>query len=760
MTLIDGILEALCRGGPAPGNRYRLKPSNATCFNLQVCEMLSLEQIQGKDAVGGLILESKDPSFSDAAYLQRAFLEVLVDSCPKYLSFPLEDQLCVLIHAKTWPRESFVKYTKYVTAYPMARFLRNEKPAKPPGFPGNPLFVGRTKRLLKSRLCSVSDRNARLALGLLQGVKRGCAPVSEELVCETMKKHRNALTAPPRGEPVPETSEDKFYTIFDGLVSKERLYEASCSASYESKKSDGGARDFIRDPLETDLVAMYEARPGEVRKVEGKIAPTFDELLTMAEESPTDVMVAAVLEPLKVRLVSKGNSHRYWLSRFYQKDMWKHLQRFPQFSLTGKPVETLDLEKLLTREKALGLEPDFWVSGDYSAATDSLDIRWTKAAFERALANNLMSERVRDVLRSVLYEQELHYPKKYGIDPATQTTGQLMGSTLSFPILCVVNIVAYWEALEEFLGREVSLEELPVLVNGDDILFRATKDFYVIWRKWIAKVGFELSLGKNYTHPKYLTVNSQLFSFKEGKFTHLGYLRAGLLTGQSRITGREKFRSAPIWDYYNKVVEGAVDPERASKRFLHYHKVKIAEYTLNGTYNLGLPFNRGGLGFKFPSPPRVTFFQRKYARFMEKKLMEDPASVRKIALVTDRKVKRPTYYHHEKLVLQPVMGPYEKNIVEREERLVSLPVLSLDVETERPEMKISLPRKSALSEFRKTKNGNMGERIWDFPYVVMEKKPQPHDVEEWHFIPDFDPENYYLRGHWLDAKPEYWESNQ
>ena len=60
--------------------------------------------------------------------------------------------------------------------------------------------------------------------------------------------------------------------------------------------------------------------------------------------------------------------------------------------------------------------------------------------------------------------------------------GQLMGSPLSFPILCTINFVAYKTALRRYVkakgGDWTKCSNLPVRVNGDDILFKANLDFY------------------------------------------------------------------------------------------------------------------------------------------------------------------------------------------------------------------------------------------------------------------------------------------
>jgi hypothetical protein len=328
------------------------------------------------------------------------------------------------------------------------------------------------------------------------------------------------------------------------------------------------------------------------------------------------------------------------------------------------------------------------------------------------------------VLRSVLYEQRIHYPAKYGLEPIDQTTGQLMGSTLSFPILCTVNIVAYWRALEKYLNREVELRDLPVLVNGDDILFRSDKALYDLWLKQIKDVGFELSLGKNYVHDTFFTINSELYSYKGKNLHKLGFLNAGLLTGQSKITGRESAKLTPIWDYYNETVHDAVDPIRTHRRFMHYHRQAISKLTLKGQYNLFLPFERGGLGFK-PIPGfkfRVTSFQRRFAQYLHNRFIDDPLVINKIALVSEKKTSRFILYHKPQIVIGHKCGPQLKNIVSVREKEVDTPALALEgAEPERIEMKVRLPKAKTIRDFRRGTFRRMGGDVHSFPWTPLEQ---------------------------------------
>jgi hypothetical protein len=737
LAVLDGIIGALTRGGPGREVEIVVDKKSPT----------SLSLVKYGSILGAISTSNgwKIPGESayEALYLARATYEVLMDSIPRFGILPMEDQLSLFVRLKEWPRRKFVTYAKYMTAWPMARYLKNPLPVRPEGFTGSALvFGGKVRRILKNRLISMNDKNTRLWGGYLQGIKRGAAPVSPDFVKEAMLKHRAALGSPSKATAESLLEFEPYFARFFRKFrpSKARLFEASTSASFESKRSAGGARAYIREHLGADdsLLHMVETQPGKVEEVRGLAMPDFSEVLSDAKSSPTDVMVSAVLEPLKVRLITKGNSLRYWVSRFYQKELWGYLQKFPQFSLTGRPLHTNDFRDLRTREDALSLKFEKWVSGDYSAATDNLDIAFTRQAFEESLkkASHYSSDTL-DVLRSVLYEQTIHYPDAMNddgsLDPLSQKTGQLMGSTLSFPILCAVNLVCYWKSLEEYLGHSVKLEQLPVLVNGDDILFRSDDRFYDIWLRNISHVGFTLSLGKNYVHPQILSINSQIFRYKgPDGYVPLGYFNTGLLTGQSKVTGREQARMAPVWALHNEVVAGAVNPSRAHRRFVHYHRTAIEKYTQLGpktTFNLFLPFQRGGLGFDMVPglKPNITSFQRRFSSYLMSEINsqldagKDPSATQ-LGLITKKPATGILSLHHvPTLRLDPIVGPLESSVVDYTPRVYTPPALSQAMDPERPELTVKLPKKSTMDRFRKGSFARMSTKeIYSWPYRLTE----------------------------------------
>jgi len=160
--------------------------------------------------------------------------------------------------------------------------------------------------------------------------------------------------------------------------------------------------------------------------------------------------VSAVLEPLKVRTVTKGRAQAYNAVHGIQKWMHSSLRQHRIFQLIGHTVD----EDIIKQQLALRKPGELLISGDYSAATDNLKIEVTKTIFEvilRRLCEDLdWSEealRLTVLARKVLYEHIISYPGSSGLEEVEQGTGQLMGSVLSFPILCIANCICCWISL-------------------------------------------------------------------------------------------------------------------------------------------------------------------------------------------------------------------------------------------------------------------------------------------------------------------------
>lgn len=605
-------------------------------------------------------------------------------------------------------------------------------------------FAGSLRAKMKNLVASrTTSRPANVfCTGMLQGAKRGCAPVPELFQLEACVKHKKSLSQIIPFD-FPEEFEEKFEQVFfkdstdsqtwrneEGVWRKKleprsferRLRNPKSHASFGSVRSDGGrcgeihrvlrdradgeelvcpspvpclperedtgwedfrymCREVLRIKLgdkelsgtstskkqhknsgwRTEdmtkrlgglpLLDMVELHPGNVYTRYALPILSYKQVLNFVQDivpegRPLEAAVACCLEPLKCRVITKGEGFPYWLSQTFQREARDILRETPAFCLTKETVNTSHIWALDRATRALGLDFDQWVSGDYKAATDGLSLGVNQCCL-RVLLKALGATRAETLIcQKVLGAHKISYPDKLcalvagtadQLDDFMMTNGQLMGSLLSFPVLCAINLVAYWLALEEYSGRKFSLDELPVLVNGDDILFRANTEFYAVWQTWITRAGFTLSDGKNYISPNYLTVNSKSWMYKpvKGKepiIEEIGYLNCGLLLAEAegpvRPGIREETACKPFIAKMQEALDGCNNPGRTFNRLKHHYKKKIEietaqrtetrcrwvwnsqktqwdkiEWKVNirpGFYNLCAARELGGLGLKVP----------------------------------------------------------------------------------------------------------------------------------------------------------------
>lgn len=351
-----------------------------------------------------------------------------------------------------------------------------------------------------------------------------------------------------------------------------RLFEGRREANvHMTEYTDWGVEywDKLRDimkPLSTfegellrrDLLRTLRSG-AEVVKAASKLP--FD---ITSRELPLDrclvAVVQCVLEPLKTRLISCGESFDYYFAKNIQKALWGALQGMPCFELTGKKFDAS-----MVMDCASGLfeaggtqegNPNGWgwVSVDYSSATDFLSSRFGKWILGDLIMD--LPEEVRINAMRVLGLHDLYYPTKEGPEfRAHQTNGQLMGSPVSFPILCLANIATFLTVVDEtpgmceaYLGQGPRAERTKdqhesllrrVKVNGDDMLYVGPQGSLEKHASVAASVGLEMSVGKAYFHSVYGNVNSTSFHChldkKRLQPRTIDYFRAGLVLGLHKV---------------------------------------------------------------------------------------------------------------------------------------------------------------------------------------------------------------------------------
>jgi len=260
--------------------------------------------------------------------------------------------------------------------------------------------------------------------------------------------------------------------------------------------------------------------------------------------------VIALQEPFKVRTITVSDGPATAAGSPFQQSWHTALKSLSPFELIGGRKVAECIERF-------DFDGTPFVSGDYSAATDRVNIEATKVVFDELTRHMALPAELRRRLRESLLDARVSYsdalaPFKNKIpielyvqlidslpEGYRQKNGQLMGNILSFPILCIINLASWLVAhkdlittnnthlrtqavLETGLRRgyftRQEIDSFPVLINGDDILFKAEPELYSAWRSNLPHLGFKLSVGKNYYSDSFFTVNSELYG-PEGRVT-------------------------------------------------------------------------------------------------------------------------------------------------------------------------------------------------------------------------------------------------
>lgn len=387
--------------------------------------------------------------------------------------------------------------------------------------------------------------------------------------------------------------------------------------------------------------------------------------------------VVALSEPFKTRIITKSDSLVNYYGLPMQKMVHKLMREMKVFRLIGQPL-TLDII-----QETYGNIPKghLFVSGDYSSATDNIHTDASVAALRSILDTLDLTNDCKSSLLKTLQGQVLDYSSTlinyiYG-DPTVpselltgvekkdgkslgvilknieewnkkegnrfitidrwvqQTNGQLMGSILSFPILCLLNYTMFVMSYEQYclvhpngidnhgnmtIGRFNDI--FGLMINGDDIAFHATQELIDIWTKTFGRIGLTESIGKNFVHPSVITINSKLYTGERIKnermvWTEVKYANMGLTfaastyvveTSPRRIL--ELIKSGPRIqeDLMNSLSDQV--KEYFSGLYLHNLTGVLKEHVPK-EINWFLPIYGGGLGLRTSDDFSITSDQNR-----------------------------------------------------------------------------------------------------------------------------------------------------
>jgi len=640
LAIINLLLNSSPKSTSSGLRCFRIRSRSLKCSLSDLVDSLKLDDVLNCREDDTYITLQLPNSSVRVLKALRAFLELLYDYDTDFINkFTIFNQFSFYRSTIDMNELDFVKHVKYLTVFPFAVYFNQDHDQS--DLPNPWLFTGHIRAYLKCRTHGgKSNKVSKLWWSWLQGVKRGCELPSDDSVLFSYTKHRDTLIKPPPG--LNNRLLDEFQSRCDeitrGFHCVEEVFQISPNACYERPKTRGGAITEILQNTTTEyvdsipnltsyvLLGAHDWK-GKVKWIYGLASSSLLDIKLMmldSERIHKEVSVQAVPEPLKVRIVTKGCCYTYWYSKFFQKAMWDHLGKFDCFALTSEPVSTDIISHMLSKAPK---HLNHLVSADFSAATDNLSIILTKIVFESFLKRSDLSEFCKDRLRDVLYEQNLNYPVKSGLDPTVQQSGQLMGSPLSFPVLCIVNLIMFWIAYDWSVTnrsdriRPARVRDLPALVNGDDLLFPADIHLYDTWKALIPVAGFQLSVGKNYFMRDYCTINSVLYHRKIAKLERVEYFHSGAIQGQGRKGENTIFYN--LKENYKLTMEGSVNKLRSHFRFIFYNKRKFPK---NMRENLFIPESHGGLGFPVYDCVRpfinVTHFQKCLVKTIDRNISQ------------------------------------------------------------------------------------------------------------------------------------------
>jgi hypothetical protein len=321
---------------------------------------------------------------------------------------------------------------------------------------------------------------------------------------------------------VEEIFGDTVYSYTDRL----RPFFPSTSATYNNHRSDAGSvgailtepglLDGLRKSgghLEVRVTTKekeqeeehIENEDQEEKTVEADMEPLesnfqtlWHRLIAKAAKEDSEVRAVALPEALKVRMITAMPAFQQAVLRSLRSKLHGVMKHHPVFHLIGAPVtESYILDRMGLNLK----EGHAYLSGDYDAATDNI-FRWVSEAVVDAIG---------DILKLAHIERELFIRALTGsrFRGKLQQIGQLMGSILSFIVLCIINAAMTRWAIELAERRLYSLRDAPLAVNGDDVAAKGhASRLHHFWSQITSFVGLRQSIGKTFVSKEFVNINS------------------------------------------------------------------------------------------------------------------------------------------------------------------------------------------------------------------------------------------------------------
>jgi hypothetical protein len=253
----------------------------------------------------------------------------------------------------------------------------------------------------------------------------------------------------------------------------------------------------------------------------------------------SEVLSAGKVRPLTI------TSSNYEVLRPLHKTLYNFISRSP-WLLRGSPTP-----------ESFGFlsEAGDFVSVDFESATDNLSVNAAEAILGSALCRSLY---IPPSVRSFALSS-LRPTISYGYDISCSGTtfnlfectselsmGQMMGSLLSFPLLCLQTFFFYlWSAGYTNLSGKEMRAFAGCSVNGDDLVFKTTNPS--LFFDSAAETCSVINRKKTGVNSRFFNINSTLFRFKSGRCRSLPFLRPKQFDIDSPVSLGERIREATRW---------------------------------------------------------------------------------------------------------------------------------------------------------------------------------------------------------------------
>jgi len=369
---------------------------------------------------------------------------------------------------------------------------------------------------------------------------------------------------------------------------------------------------------------------------------TYTKIWSAAQFEKPYVAPVGLAEPLKVRVIIKGPPLLYTALKPFQKWMWGVLKKHPVFQLIGRPVTEDDVNRLL-----FGMPGNHEVvSGDYVSSTNRLH-SWVSETildelmicigeqidldlFPPNFMVELKSMFLKALTKHIFVVDSSNSEGGLSKTEKNQTEGQLMGSIVSFPFLCIANAALCRLAMEEADGKvyQIKGKKCPLLVNGDDCLLRGTKRLRPVWEQFCSLAGLSSSVGKTYFSNSFCTINSEIFQkdHRTGIWEARKYVNLGLVFGRSRVLTEDNGGGAPTQNLgtISRDLKRTCPKElwlKVKKQFIHHNRVNLVKYP-------GIPWFipewLGGLGLPVDHESERPENDRKIASYIKNNMKSCP----------------------------------------------------------------------------------------------------------------------------------------